>query len=71
MLLSSPNLLQANVILGLIVHITNRGDSEPDGLLDGVDIPTKGMNMRIDESRDNSASGFAVCRSVFRNGCLS
>lgn len=71
MSLLAPNLLQANVVLGLIVHIENRGDSEPDGLLDGVNIPTKGMNMRIDKSRYNSVSWLAVRSNVFRDGCLS
>lgn len=69
--LSSPNLLQANVVLGLIVHIKYSSDTESDGLLNRVHIAPKRMNMRIDESGHNSASGFDVCRGVFRNGCLS
>lgn len=52
------------------MHIENRSDSEPEGLLDGVNITADGMNMRINESRYNSAAGFAVCVSVCRNDRL-
>lgn len=53
------------------MHIKNRGDPEPDGLFNRVDIATKSMNMRVDESGYNCAARFAVCGSVYRDGCFS
>lgn len=69
--LSSPNLFQANIVLGLIVHIENCSHSEPDGLFDRLNIATKGMNVRVDEPGYNGAVGFAVCGSLCRDGCLA
>lgn len=63
----SPNLSQANIVLGLVMHVQDRSDPEPDGLLDGMNVPTKGMNMRINESRNNCATGFAVSRRAWRD----